>query len=157
MTDHWVRPDYDIMLGAHLRRLRKEFKFKEKGLARLIGTSKRFVYDVENGHAYAPSKYLIDLCVLLEVELFELLKDVGMSYRQRRNPTGTLPEYPDDQRVLDGIALYMGVPDWCLPCGPVIVKCDTPYIRPKTAPVPQQTDNVLTEQRQVGPDSQTST
>ena len=140
MTDHWVRPDYAFTLGIHLRRLRKEFGFKEKGFAKVIGASKRFVYDVENGHKYASSKYLIDSCVLLEVDLFELLRDAGTSYRKSRNPTCTLPEYPDDQRILDGVALYMGVPDRCLPCGPVVIRnCATDV--PTTAPEPQQTND----------------
>ena len=112
------RAVYQQVLGAHLRELRKQRGFKGTELVRRSGVSTALVCKVEKGFRGPSAESLAALCEALEVDMLDLLAEVGEAHRRACNPDGavTVSAY---LRRMDGLALFAGLPDGCLPGGPV--------------------------------------
>ena len=103
------RADYHQVLGRHLRALREAREITGLDLAERYGMSTSSVSKIEKG-TRSPSPTLLGFyCDALEVDALDLLAQVGLTYRLHRNPF-TAREPSHISLLLDGLALYVGVP-----------------------------------------------
>ena len=111
------RPEYNQLLGAHLRGLRKERGVKSIHVASVFGVSAAMLSKVEAGTRAPSTSSLAVYCDALEVDMLRLLGDVADRYRQESDPFGLLGHggVPAQLRALDGLALFVDLPARFLP------------------------------------------
>jgi transcriptional regulator with XRE-family HTH domain len=112
------RAAYQQVLGEHLRGLRKRSGLRGSELMRWAGVSSALVSKVEKGFRGPSAESLAALCDALEVDMLDLLAEVGEAHRRACNPDGAVIVSAYLRRM-DGLALFAGFPNGCLPGGPV--------------------------------------
>jgi transcriptional regulator with XRE-family HTH domain len=103
------RADYHRVLGRHLRALREARGITGVDLAERFDISASAVSKIENGTRSPSPASLGFYCEALEVDVLDLLAQVGLTYRLHRNPFSAR-EPSQISLLLDGLALYAGVP-----------------------------------------------
>jgi len=103
------RADYHRVLGRHLRALREARGITGVDMAERFDMSTSWVSKIENGLRSPSPTSLGFYCEALEVDVLDLLAQVGLTYRLHRNPF-TTREPSQISLLLDGLALYAGVP-----------------------------------------------
>ena len=113
------RCQYDRIIGAHLRALRREADIGPAAIVRAFGVSAALISKLEQGRRGLSSQALGMYCDVLDVSPLDLLMDVAEQYRAECDPF--LPAgyraIRRSVRVLDGLALYADLPERYLPAG----------------------------------------
>ncbi|MFD9734268.1 helix-turn-helix domain-containing protein [Umezawaea sp. NPDC059074] len=106
-------------MGAHLRALRRELDVQPGVMARAFGVSTALISKVEQGRRGLSTQALGMYCDVLDVSPLDLLMDVAEQYRAECDPF--LPDgyraIRRSVRVVDGLALYVDLPERYLPAG----------------------------------------
>lgn len=112
------RAAYLGVLGRHMRALRKERKLQGPDMQRKAGVSTATVSKMEKGFRGPSLETLGRFCDALEVDLFDVLAEVGAAYRRSCAPEARVTACPYLRRF-DGLALFAGAADDHLPDGPI--------------------------------------
>jgi transcriptional regulator with XRE-family HTH domain len=108
---------YHEVLGAYLRQLRQERELSISQIAAPFEVSEALLSKIENGRRGPSPATLALYCEVLDMPLLELLADVAKRHREMVDPFDPLlrVKLPTYVRILDGLALYAGVPGRHMP------------------------------------------